>query len=209
MDVFFAVLFFAFSSTITPGPNNLMMLSSGLNYGVKASLPHLAGICGGFPLMVLLIGMGMGAVFTALPWLHIAIKVIGVIYLCWLAWRIATSPVSSLETQQKPPLTFWQALLFQWVNAKAWVMATGAVAAFTTLGGSLWWEVSQITLAFLLLSVPCVGCWLLFGAALRRVLTQVLWQRMFNYTMALLLFGSMWPIFTELWQLAQPYFRLV
>ncbi len=114
-----------------------MMMSSGLNYGVKASLPHLAGICLGFPLMVLLIDVGFGVVFSALPWLHTLIKLVGLLYLCWLAWRIASSPVSTLDSQHKPPLSFWQALLFQWVNAKAWVMATGAVAAFTTVGGVL------------------------------------------------------------------------
>ncbi len=79
MDIFFAVLFFAFSSSITPGPNNLMIMASGLNYGVKASLPHLAGICSGFPLMVLLIGVGFGVVFSALPWLHTVIK------MAWIA----------------------------------------------------------------------------------------------------------------------------
>ena len=89
MDVFFAVLFFAFSTTITPGPNNIMMLSSGVNYGVKASLPHFFGICFGFPLMVLLVGLGFGLIFTTLPWLHTVIKVIGVVYLLWLAWKIA------------------------------------------------------------------------------------------------------------------------
>jgi threonine/homoserine/homoserine lactone efflux protein len=200
VDIFFAVLFFAFSSSITPGPNNLMIMSSGLNYGVKASLPHLAGICIGFPLMVLLIGVGFGVVFSAVPWLHTLIKIVGLLYLCWLAWRIASSPVSTLDSQLKPPLSFWQAFMFQWVNAKAWVMATGAVAAFTTVGGVLWWEVSQITLAFLLLSLPCVGCWLVFGAGLRRILTKALWQRLFNLLMAGLLLWSMWPVVQELWQ---------
>lgn len=200
VDVFFAVLFFAFSSTITPGPNNIMMMSSGVNHGIKASLPHLIGICVGFPLMVLLIGLGFGVVLSNLPWLHLLIKVLGVVYLCWLAWKIASSTPTSLEGSDSKPLNFWQAAAFQWVNGKAWVMASGAVAAFTTMQGHFYQDVIQITLAFLLMSLPCVGSWLLFGALLRRWLNQPTQQRIFNLCMALLLLLSIWPVVLELWQ---------
>lgn len=198
MDVFFAVFFFAFSSTITPGPNNIMMMSSGVNYGVRASLAHLAGICLGFPAMVLLVGLGFGLVFTQLPWLHTVIKVVGIIYLSWLAWKIAQSGQGKIETVQSKPLNFWQAAAFQWVNAKAWVMASGAIAAFTTVGGSAFNEVMQITAAFFVVSVPCVGSWLLFGALLRRVLNKPRYRTWFNYTMALLLLLSIVPVAYEL-----------
>lgn len=193
MDVFFAVLFFAFSSTITLGPNNIMIMSSGVNYGVKASLPHLLGICLGFPIMVLLVGIGFGVVFQHYPWLHLLIKIVGIIYLLWLAWRIASSAPGSIDAVQRPPLTFWQAALFQWVNGKAWVMASGAIAAFTSLAGSFYFDVAQITAAFLLMSFPCVGLWLLFGALLRPLLAKPLPQRIFNVCMALLLVASVAP----------------
>jgi len=199
MDVFFAVFFFALSSTITPGPNNIMMMSSGVNYGVRASLAHLCGICLGFPAMVLLVGLGFGLIFTALPWLHTVIKVIGVIYLLWLAWKIAGSGAGQINTVQNKPLNFWQAAAFQWVNAKAWVMASGAIAAFTTVGGAVLPEVLQITAAFLLVSFPCVGAWLTFGALLRRVLNQPHYRQWFNYSMALLLLLSVLPVVYELW----------
>jgi threonine/homoserine/homoserine lactone efflux protein len=199
VDVFFAVLFFAFSTTITPGPNNIMMLSSGVNYGVKASLPHFLGICLGFPLMVLLVGLGFGVVFERFPQLHIWIKVAGVLYLLWLAWRIGSSTPSSIEGSDAKPLSFLQAALFQWVNGKAWIMASGAVAAFTTVTGHIWWEVTQITAAFLLVSFPCVGVWLTFGALLRTVLNKPLYQRIFNWTMALLLVLSVMPVLVELY----------
>ncbi|WP_430455863.1 LysE family translocator [Rheinheimera sp.] len=202
MDVFFAVFFFALSSTITPGPNNIMMMSSGVNYGVRASLAHLCGICLGFPAMVLLVGLGFGLVFTALPWLHTLIKVIGVVYLLWLAWKIARSGAGQINTVQDKPLNFWQAAAFQWVNAKAWVMASGAIAAFTTVGGAVLPEVLQITAAFLLVSFPCVGAWLTFGAMLRRVLNQPHYRQWFNYSMALLLLLSVLPVVFELWQQA-------
>jgi threonine/homoserine/homoserine lactone efflux protein len=199
MDVFFAVFFFAFSSTITPGPNNIMMMSSGVNYGVRASLAHLCGICLGFPAMVLLVGLGFGLIFTTLPWLHTVIKVIGVVYLLWLAWKIAGSGAGQIDTVQNKPLNFWQAAAFQWVNAKAWVMASGAIAAFTTVGGAVLSEVLQITAAFLLVSFPCVGAWLTFGAMLRRVLNQPHYRQWFNYSMALLLLLSVLPVVYELW----------
>jgi len=194
VDVFYAVLFFAFSSTITLGPNNIMIMSSGVNYGIKASLPHLFGICLGFPTMVLLVGVGFGVVFQQYPWLHLLIKILGIIYLIWLAWRIANSAPGSVDAVQRPPLTFWQAALFQWVNGKAWVMASGAIAAFTSLAGSFYFDVAQITAAFLLMSFPCVGTWLVFGALLRPLLAKPQLQRIFNISMGLLLVASVVPV---------------
>lgn len=199
MDVFFAVLLFAFSTTVTPGPNNIMMLSSGVNYGVKASLPHFFGICFGFPLMVLLVGLGFGVVFERFPQLHLWIKVVGVLYLLWLAWKIGSSTPGSIEGSTAKPFNFLQAALFQWVNGKAWIMASGAVAAFTTVAGNTWWDVTQITAAFLLVSFPCIGIWLTCGALLRSVLNQPLYQRIFNWAMALLLVLSVLPVLTELY----------
>jgi threonine/homoserine/homoserine lactone efflux protein len=199
VDVFFAVLFFAFSTTVTPGPNNIMMLSSGVNYGVKASLPHFFGICFGFPLMVLLVGLGFGVVFERFPQLHLWIKVVGVLYLLWLAWKIGSSTPGSIEGSTAKPFNFLQAALFQWVNGKAWIMASGAVAAFTTVAGNTWWDVTQITAAFLLVSFPCIGIWLTCGALLRSVLNQPLYQRIFNWAMALLLVLSVLPVLTELY----------
>lgn len=199
MDLFFAVLFFAFSTTITPGPNNVMIMSSGVNYGIKASLPHWLGICFGFPLMVLLVGLGFGVVFERYPHLHQLIKVVGVVYLIWLAWRIASAEPKAIEQGKSKPFSFTQAALFQWVNGKAWVMASGAVAAFTSVGGVYWLEVSIITAAFLLVAFPCVGIWLVFGAALRTILTKALFQRIFNITMAVILVLSVVPVLLEIW----------
>ena len=199
MDLFFAVLFFAFSTTITPGPNNVMIMSSGVNYGIKTSLPHWLGICFGFPLMVLLVGLGFGVVFERYPHLHQLIKVVGVVYLIWLAWRIASAEPKAIEQGKSKPFSFTQAALFQWVNGKAWVMASGAVAAFTSVGGVYWLEVSIITAAFLLVAFPCVGIWLVFGAALRTILTKALFQRIFNITMAVILVLSVVPVLLEIW----------
>ena len=199
MDLLLAVLFFAFSTTITPGPNNVMIMSSGVNYGIRASVPHWLGICLGFPLMVLLVGLGFGIVFERYPHLHQLIKVLGVAYLMWLAWRIASAEPKAIEQGKSKPFSFMQAALFQWVNGKAWVMASGAVAAFTSVGGVYWQEVSIITLAFLLVAFPCVGVWLVFGAALRKILTKAMFQRVFNITMAIILVLSVVPVLVEIW----------
>lgn len=200
MEIFIAVLFFAFSTTITPGPNNVMIMSSGVNYGIRASMPHFLGICLGFPVMVLLVGFGFGVVFEKFPNLHQLIKVAGVAYLLWLAWHIATAEPKAIEKGTRKPFSFWQAALFQWVNAKAWMMASGAVAAYTTVTGNPVTEVLAITLAFLLMAFPCVGIWLLFGSLLRKVLSNALFQRIFNITMGLILVASIIPVLQELWQ---------
>ncbi|WP_417657871.1 LysE family translocator [Pseudidiomarina aestuarii] len=199
MDIFIAVLFFAFSTTVTPGPNNIMIMSSGVNYGVRASLPHFLGICLGFPLMVLLVGLGFGVVFDRFPNLHQLIKVVGVVYLLWLAWHIASAEPKAIERGEKRPFSFWQAVLFQWVNGKAWMMASGAVATYTTVTGNQYFEVLAITLAFLLMAFPCVGVWLVFGSLLRKVLSKPLLQRIFNITMGLILVASILPVLQELW----------
>lgn len=199
MELLLAVLFFAFSTTITPGPNNVMIMSSGVNYGVRASLPHWLGICLGFPFMVLLVGLGFGVVFDRYPHLHQVIKILGTLYLLWLAWRIASAEPKAIEQGKSKPFSFFQAVMFQWVNGKAWVMATGAIAAFTSVTGVYWQQVSIITLAFLLVAFPCVGVWLLFGAALRTILTKPLFQRIFNVTMAIILVLSVVPVIAEIW----------
>lgn len=199
MELLLAVLFFAFSTTITPGPNNVMIMSSGVNYGVKASVPHWLGICLGFPFMVLLVGFGFGVVFDRYPHLHQLIKILGTLYLLWLAWRIASAEPKAIEQGKSKPFSFFQAVLFQWVNGKAWVMATGAIAAFTSVTGVYWQQVSIITLAFLLVAFPCVGVWLLFGASLRTILTKPLFQRIFNIAMAIILLLSVVPVIAEIW----------
>lgn len=200
MELYIAILVFAVSTTITPGPNNIMIMSSGLNFGLKRSLPHLMGICLGFPLMVAGVGLGFGAIFERFPVIHEVIKVLGVLYLIYLAYLVATSAPKSLDnnTSEAKPLTFIQAALFQWINPKAWVMATGAVAAYTTQDASIMLQVMFISLAFLIAGVPCVGMWLVCGTWLKRFLKEVKYQRLFNLTMALLLIVSILPVIGEL-----------
>lgn len=200
MELYIAIFIFAASTTVTPGPNNIMMMSSGVNFGLKRSLPHLLGICLGFPLMVAGVGIGFGSLFEKFPLIHEIIKVSGVLYLIYLAYLVATSAPSSLEgsTKEAKPLTFMQAALFQWVNPKAWVMATGAVAAYTTQDTGMMLQVMFIALSFLIVSLPCVGIWLIGGTWLKRFLKEVKYQRAFNVSMATLLVISILPVLNEL-----------
>lgn len=196
MELFWTLVFFAFATSITPGPNNIMIMSSGLNYGVQKSLAHLAGIQLGFLLMMLAVGLGAGLLLQQPLW-HQLIKVIGSVYLLYLAWKIAAAEPEQIETGSSKPLSFTQAVLFQWVNAKAWVMITGAIAAFTSLQGVYWQQLGLIALVFLLVGLPCTGSWLLFGAALKRLLTVPQQRRWFNRAMGTLLAVSVLP---ALWQ---------
>lgn len=198
MELFAALLSFAFVSSITPGPNNIMILSSGLNHGIRRSLPHLFGICCGFPVMVVLIGLGLGTVFRHYPLLHEFIKVAGVIYLLYLSWMIATAAPTSLDARVSRPIRFWQAVLFQWVNPKGWAMATGAIATYTALSLDFHRQVLVIALTFLAMTLPCCAIWLIFGAGLKQYLQRPQHLRRFNLAMAILLVISVLPVIVEL-----------
>lgn len=194
MELIFAIALFAFSSGITPGPNNVMLMSSGVNFGIKRSLPHLTGICIGFPCMVLAIGLGLSTVFQAYPVLHVIIKYIGIGYLLYLSWLIANSSSKMEGKDSANPLSFLQAAAFQWVNPKGWIMAVGAVATFTSVDTAITPQVITIALVFLAVAFPCAITWLGFGVALKRLLKNARQQRIFNVTMALLLVASIIPM---------------
>ena len=199
-DLYLALLLFAFSAAITPGPNNVMLMSSGLNYGVRKSLPHLFGICLGFPVMVLLIGVGLGSVFEHFPVTHTIIQIFGILYLLYLAWIIATTKTHEINTEKSKPFSFWQAALFQWINPKAWIMATGAIATYTTLNTNIYQQISIIAFIFLTTAIPSAITWLLFGANLKRFLQSPKHQKYFNILMALLLVASIIPVLIHLIQ---------
>ncbi|WP_159737222.1 LysE family translocator [Vibrio atypicus] len=200
MDYLFAVVLFAVSSSVTPGPNNIMVMTSGLNFGVKKSLPLLTGICVGFTVMLLLVGLGFSQLFELFPSLHFIIKCVGVLYLLYLAYLIAKSAGAVESNAQNKPFSFMKGALFQWVNAKAWVVATGAIAAFTTVGADFLSQNVMIALTFFVVSFPCVGVWLAFGALLKNALNSAKSRAVFNFTMSGLLVVSVIPVIMEITQ---------
>ena len=199
MEYIIAVALFAISSSVTPGPNNIMVMTSGLNFGVRRSLPLLTGICVGFTVMLMLVGLGFAQLFNYFPQLSLILKVVGTAYLLYLAWLIAKSR-SVEQNEQQHPMGFLKGALFQWVNAKAWVVAVGAISAFTSVGEHYTTQIVAITTTFLLLSFPCVGVWLVCGSLLRKKLESPEYLRMFNLSMAFLLVLSVLPVVVDLWQ---------
>lgn len=193
---FAALLLFSFVSSVTPGPNNLMLLASGVNFGFRRTIPHMMGIGVGFMLMTAVIGLGLGRIFIAVPLAYTVLKYAGAAYLLWLAWKIANSGPVGESKAGGVPMTFLQAALFQWVNPKAWMMAVTAVATYT-LSENLMTNTLIVALAFGIVNLPCVSVWAAFGVAMQGFLGDPLRLRMFNWLMAGLLVASLWPIFAE------------
>ena len=194
LELISAFALFAFVSSITPGPNNTMLLASGVNFGFRRTIPHALGISFGFMFLVLAVGLGLGGVFKAVPMAYTVLRYLGAAYLLYLAWKVATSgPVSASAAAQGRPLGFWGAAAFQWVNPKAWVMAIGAITTYTPSQGYIA-NVFVIALVFAIINLPSVCVWAGCGSALRNVLTRPKWLLAFNLTMAILLVVSLYPI---------------
>ena len=197
-ELFFSFVIFGIIAAVTPGPNNVMLTTTGLNFGVRRGIPHLLGVCIGFPVMLALIGLGFGTLFQIFPLLHEIIKIIGVVYLLYLAWKIAGAEGNASAEVSGKPISFWQAAAFQWINPKAWVMGSSALAAYTTLDENFFLQVAIICISFALITFPCAGIWLVFGAGLQRFLRDPLQRRIFNIAMALLLVASIVPVAWEM-----------
>lgn len=192
-----AFVLFATVMFFTPGPNNIMLLSSGLTYGFRRTLPHILGITVGFAFMVGAVGLGLGTIFIAYPVLQTILKYAGVAYLIYLAAHIAMSePVEPDQDNGRGPMTFWGAAMFQWVNAKGWVMVIGTITAYAAIAAYPWNIVIQVGLSLLLGVLSCTA-WAFFGSALRPILTSRRAVRTFNMIMAVLLLASLYPVFMD------------
>ena len=192
-DLLLALILYAFVSSITPGPNNLMLLASGVNFGFRRTIPHMLGIGGGFTLMVALIGLGLAGLFTLWPPLRWVLSVASVAYLLWLAWKIAhAAPPRAEAAAEGKPLTLTQAAAFQWVNPKAWSMALTACTLYAPAADGP--SVAAVALVFGAVNLPCVSSWAALGTLLRGWLRDPFRLRLFNGTMALLLVATLWPV---------------
>jgi threonine/homoserine/homoserine lactone efflux protein len=192
-----AFVMFATVMFFTPGPNNIMLLASGLTYGFDRTIPHIAGITVGFAFMVGAVGLGLGTVFIAYPVLQTILKYAGAAYLIYLAVHIAMAEPSAPEQDNsRGPMTFWGAAMFQWVNAKGWVMVIGTITAYAAIAAFPWNIAIQVGISLILGALSC-SLWALFGTALRPVLTSPRAVRAFNIVMALLLLASLYPVFMD------------
>ncbi|HWR04780.1 MAG TPA: LysE family translocator [Humidesulfovibrio sp.] len=197
---------FAFVSSITPGPNNAMLFASGVNHGIRRTIPHLLGVTLGFTFMQLAVGLGVGMVFEAVPGLYSTLRALGVAYMFYLAWRIGTSTPPAQAEAASPasqaagrPMTFLEASAFQWVNPKAVMMCLTAASTYAPpdkpiLGAFL------VTGVFFVAGMPCVALWVLLGRVMRGLLQDRRRLQAFNWAMAVLLAASVAPMAREVLQ---------
>ena len=188
-DLILALAGFAFATSITPGPNNLMLMASGANFGFRLSIPHMLGISLGHMLMIVLVGLGLNQLFVVFPPLQMAMKVASVGYLLFLAWKIANAAPPSEGAAKGKPLTFLQAALFQWVNPKAWFMAVTATTVYAP--SQDFGTIMIVAAVFASINLPSVSTWTFMGQQIRHVLTSEKRLRAFNWTMAGLLVLSL------------------
>ena len=190
-----ALLGFAFVTSVTPGPNNMMLMASGANFGFQRSIPHMLGISLGHALMVFLVGMGLAGAVQAVPGLLTGMKIVSIVYMLWLAWKIAHSAAPGEGKSGGHPFSFLQAAAFQWVNPKAWAMALGATSAYAPDGSVQ----SYLTVAavFAAVNLPSVSLWAFAGQAVRQFLTVPARLQAFNWTMAGLLIASLIPVLVQ------------
>ena len=200
LDLLIALIAFAFASSITPGPNNIMLLASGANFGLRRTVPHMLGVSIGHAVMVSIVGLGLLGLFEAVPWLRGALMIACAIYLVWLAWKIANAAPPADAQNNARPLSFLQAAGFQWVNPKAWYMAIYAQTNFAPEGGIFGYvALGAIAVAtvFAAVNLPSVTVWAWGGTQLRRWLDGPGRLRAFNITMAALLVASLYPMLTS------------
>ncbi|HEV7323046.1 MAG TPA: LysE family translocator [Ensifer sp.] len=193
VDTLLALFLFAFTTSITPGPNNMMLFASGVNFGFVRTIPHMLGIGVGFFVLLIAVGFGLGALLHSVPLIYTALKFAGGAYLIWIAWKIGTSRSLGEGKAGAKPMSFVAAAAFQWVNPKAWVMAVSAMATYTSSESYLM-SVLVVGLVFALVNVPSVSTWAGFGSALRQWLSEPVRLKWFNITMAVLLVVSLWPM---------------
>jgi threonine/homoserine/homoserine lactone efflux protein len=192
LDQFLALVGFAFVTSVTPGPNNMMLMASGANFGFRRTIPHMLGISIGHLVMTLIVGLGLAGIVHQEPRIMVVMKWLSVAYLLWLAWHIATAAAPEGREGTGRPMSFLGAAAFQWVNPKAWTMSLGAVAAYAVEPTPT--TVALVAAVFAAVNLPSVSVWTIAGQAVRRFLTNPRRLMLFNWTMAGLLVLSLIPI---------------
>ncbi|GIK79269.1 MAG: LysE family translocator [Pseudorhodoplanes sp.] len=195
-DTLVPLFLFALAGAWTPGPNNIMVTASGQSFGLTRTWPHILGVTIGFAILLVAFGLGLSQLFTLYPPLHTALRIAGALYLLYLAWRIATASAPGGDGRARArPISFVEALLFQWVNVKGLTFAAGVSAAFLTPGGDFVRELAAIVMMFTALTLPSLVVYCLFGVAIGRFLTSERARRAVNYTFAMLVVLSIALLF--------------
>lgn len=185
----FALITFAFVGAFTPGPNNIMLMTSGANVGFVRTIPHMLGVIFGFAFMLILVGFGLIQIFQTYPQLEFILQMVSAIYLSYLAYKIARSEPINSDNSDYKPMSFVAAASFQWVNPKGWSMALSVMSIYAT--SSDMFSVLLIAFVFICINVPTVSFWTVAGKELQKRLKTPKHLKFFNYSMAGLLVGSM------------------
>jgi threonine/homoserine/homoserine lactone efflux protein len=198
-DLLLSIGAFALVVSITPGPNNFIAMSSGASFGLLATIPFMTGVAVGVPVMLIAVAAGLGSILAAFPAVAVLLKAGGLLYLLWLAWKIAISTdlgFARSERRTGPP-SFIQSCLLQWVNPKAWIVAVGGLGTYAT-PATLWRVVAALIVIFAVVAWSSTALWAACGVAVRRLLGSPLRIRLFNLAMAILLLASLWPVVREM-----------
>ena len=196
IDQYSAFVLFAWVSSITPGPNNLMLLASGTNFGFRRTIPHLLGVSIGFCVLIMVIWAGLSQLFERNPASYQILKVVGICYMLYLAWRMISATAlqsGKSKTTAAKPFTFLEAALFQWVNPKAWTMGVTAISLFLPPSSGIAAAI-VVTATFGLVNLPSVMLWVGIGTKIRGLLENPKYLQWFNWLMALLLLLSLYPV---------------
>ncbi len=188
-----ALMGYAFATSVTPGPNNLMLMASGANFGLRRTLPHMLGVSLGHGFMTFVFGLGLSHLFQTVPTVKIVLTVLCSVYLLWLAWKIANAAPPTDAAKAGTPLTFLQAAAFQWVNPKAIFMSITAQTNYAPEGAG-WVGAAMVAGIFACVNLPSVGVWSWMGVQVKRFLDTGRRLRIFNISMAVLLVLSLIPI---------------
>ncbi len=196
-EMLWPLLVFTIVMLFTPGPNNVMLMTSGLNFGFRRSLQHMLGVALGFAFLVFCVGLGLGAVFKSFPIIYIILKYLGAIYLLYLAWKIATSdPARPKVTTRQRPMNFIEAIAFQWINPKGWVMAVGSITTYAAIA-AFPRNIYLMVGLFAAIGITSSFAWAGLGSSLQHLLDRPKWVRNFNIVMAILLVASLYPVFAD------------
>ncbi|MGN8200439.1 LysE family translocator [Salinisphaera sp. RV14] len=187
-----AVAAFAFIVTFTPGPNNLMLAASAANFGMRRTTPHIWGVALGFPAMLLIIAFGLSFI-VQISVVNYGLRVLGIVYILYLAYRIATIKYVR-GTATARPLTFLNAAAFQWVNPKAWTQAAGSISAYLTVKDAAAIQTLLIAAIFVPIGIASSYTWAVFGEQIARLLNTEVRFRCFNFCMALVLVLAVVPV---------------
>lgn len=197
-SLLFAISLFAFVMSVTPGPNNIMLLASGAQFGYQKTLPHIFGILIGIATLFASVLLGLGAVLERYPDIYNVLKVFGSLYLFWLAWKITIAltdpnPMNNAQANTKP-MSILTAACFQFVNPKAWAMCVGSISTFTLAGEQYLESGLWIMLCFALNGFIAISLWAYLGVGIAQWLTTIKRKKVFNYTMGTMTVGTLFFI---------------